>query len=396
VSPPEPPFTLGIEEEYLLVDRASGALISTAPESMLAECETHLEGQVTPEFLQSQIEVGTRVCSTLGQAQGELAHLRRTVAEVAERHGLAIVAASTHPFAHWGSQRPTTKARYETLARDLQGVGRRLIICGMHVHVGIGDDDLRIDLMSQVTYVLPHLLALSTSSPFWRGTNTGLMSYRIAVFDELPRTGLPEQFDSWGEYQRHVRVLVEAGLIEDASKLWWDVRPSQRFPTLEMRITDVCTRLEDGITIAALYRCWLRMLWRLRRNNQRWRRYAAMLINENRWLAQRYGSAKGLVDFGKGHIVPYAELLEEMLEIIAPDAQHFACEAEVKHARTILARGTSAHWQIATFEEARRAGASEAEALKAVVDMLIRESLSGLGGARAAPPPFDVAARDPT
>ncbi|HXQ68097.1 MAG TPA: carboxylate-amine ligase [Alphaproteobacteria bacterium] len=379
----EPPFTLGIEEEYLLVDRATGALISTAPESMLAECETHLEGQVTPEFLQSQIEVGTRVCSTLGQAQGELAHLRRTVAEVAERHGLAIVAASTHPFAHWGSQRPTTKARYETLARDLQGVGRRLIICGMHVHVGISDDDLRIDLMSQVTYVLPHLLALSTSSPFWRGTNTGLMSYRIAVFDELPRTGLPEQFDSWGEYQRHVRVLVDAGLIEDASKLWWDVRPSQRFPTLEMRITDVCTRLEDGIAIAALYRCWLRMLWRLRRNNQRWRRYAAMLINENRWLAQRYGCAKGLVDFGKGHIVPYAELLEEMLEIIAPDAAHFACEAEVKHARTILERGTSAHWQIATFEEARRAGASEAEALKAVVDMLIRESLSGLAGARS-------------
>lgn len=392
----EPAFTLGIEEEYLLVDRATGDLISTAPESMLAECETHLEGQVTPEFLQSQIEVGTRVCSTLGQAQGELAHLRRTVAEVAERHGLAIVAASTHPFAHWGSQRPTTKARYETLARDLQGVGRRLIICGMHVHVGIADDDLRIDLMSQVSYVLPHLLALSTSSPFWRGTNTGLMSYRVAVFDELPRTGLPEQFDSWGEYQRHVRVLVEAGLIEDASKLWWDVRPSQRFPTLEMRITDVCTRLEDGIAIAALYRCWLRMLWRLRRNNQRWRRYAAMLINENRWLAQRYGCAKGLVDFGKGHIVPYAELLEEMLEIIAPDAAHFACEAEVAHARTILARGTSAHWQIATFEEARRAGASEAEALKAVVDMLIRESLSGLGGARAAPPRFDVAARDPT
>ena len=392
----EPPFTLGIEEEYLLVDRSTGALISTAPESMLAECEAHLEGQVTPEFLQSQIEVGTRVCSTLGQAQGELAHLRRMVAEVAERHGLAIVAASTHPFAHWGSQRPTTKARYETLARDLQGVGRRLIICGMHVHVGIADDDLRIDLMSQVSYVLPHLLALSTSSPFWRGTNTGLMSYRIAVFDELPRTGLPEQFDSWGEYQRHVRVLVEAGLIEDASKLWWDVRPSERFPTLEMRITNVCTRLEDGITIAALYRCWLRMLWRLRRNNQRWRRYAAMLINENRWLAQRYGCAKGLVDFGKGHIVPYAELLEEMLEIIAPDAAHFACEAEVTHARTILARGTSAHWQIATFEEARRAGASEAEALKAVVDMLIRESLSGLGGARAAAPRFDVAGRDPT
>jgi len=381
VSVAEPPFTLGIEEEYLLVDRGTGALIDAAPETMLAECEALLEGQVTPEFLQSQIEVGTHVCATLGEARGELAHLRRTVAAVALHHGLAIVAASTHPFAHWASQRPTTKARYESLARDLQGVGRRLLICGMHVHVGIPDDDLRIDLMSQVSYVLPHLLALSTSSPFWRGINTGLMSYRVAVFDELPRTGLPEQFDSWGEYRRHVQVLVAAGLIEDASKLWWDVRPSARFPTLEMRITDVCTRLEDAIAIAALYRCWLRMLWRLRRNNQRWRRYAGMLIHENRWLAQRYGYAKGLVDFGKGEVVPYAALLEEMLEIIAPDAAHFACEAEVAHARTILARGTSAHWQIAAFEEALRGGATEAEALAAVVAMLARESLAGLAEA---------------
>ncbi len=380
----EPSFPLGIEEEYLLVDRGTADLISEAPPSMLAECEGLLEGQVMPEFLQSQIEVGTRICSTLAEARDELARLRRTVAEVAGRHGIAIIAASTHPFAHWGSQRPTSKARYESLARDLQGVGRRLIICGMHVHVGIPDDDLRIDLMSQVSYVLPHLLALSTSSPFWRGTNTGLMSYRLAVFDELPRTGLPEQFDSWGEYQRHVRVLVDAGLIDDASKLWWDVRPSARFPTLEMRITDMCTRLEDALAIAALYRCWLRMLWRLRRDNQRWRRYAAMLISENRWLAQRYGYAKGLVDFGKGHVVAYAELLEELLAIIAPDADHFGCLPEVAHARTILKRGTSAHWQIAAFEEARQKGASEAEALKAVVAMLMRETLSGLGAAAPA------------
>jgi carboxylate-amine ligase len=374
----EPPFSLGIEEEYLLVDRASRELISEAPPAMLAECEALLQGQVTPEFLQSQIEVGTRVCATLGEARDQLRHLRRTVAEVAGRHGLAIIAASTHPFAHWGSQRPTSKERYEMLARDLQGVARRLIICGMHVHVGIPDDDLRIDLLSQVTYILPHLLALSTSSPFWRGTDTGLKSYRIAVFSELPRTGTPEQFESWSEYQRHVRVLVNAGVIDDASKLWWDVRPSARFPTLEMRITDVCTRLEDAIAIAALYRCWLRMLWRLRRNNQRWRRYAAMLINENRWLAQRYGFEKGLVDFGKGHIVPYAELLEEIIEILAPDAAHFGCEAEVAHARTILARGTSAHWQVEAFEDARAGGATETDALKAVVDLLIRETLSGL------------------
>ena len=380
----EPPFTLGVEEEYLLVDRASRDLISEAPATMLPECEKLLAGRVAPEFLQSQIEVGTRVCTTLAEARDELAHLRTTVAEVAGRHGLAIIAASTHPFAIWDRQRPTSRERYETLARDLQGVARRLIICGMHVHVGIPDDDLRIDLMSQVTYILPHLLALSTSSPFWRGTNTGLMSYRIAVFDELPRTGLPEQFDSFGEYRRHVRVLVNAGLIEDATKLWWDVRPSARFPTLEMRITDMCTRLEDGIAIAALYRCWLRMLWRLKCENQRWRRYAAMLINENRWRAQRYGFAKGLVDFGKGQIVPYADLLEEILALIAPDAAHFGCEVEVAHARAILGRGTSAHWQLAAFELARAQGASEREALAAVVDMLIRETLAGLGAERAA------------
>jgi len=373
-----PPFTLGMEEEYLLVERQSRDLISEAPATMLAECEAHLKGQVSPEFLQSQIEVGTRVCATLGEARAELAHLRKTVAAVAARHGLAIIAASTHPFAQWHSQRPTSKERYVILARDLQGVARRLIICGMHVHVGIPDDDLRIDLMSQVTYILPHLLALSTSSPFWRGTNTGLMSYRIAVFSELPRTGLPEQFDSWGEYQRHVRVLVNAGIVEDASKLWWDVRPSARFPTLEMRITDICTRLDDAIAVAALYRCWLRMLWRLRRDNQRWRRYAAMLINENRWRAQRYGYDKGLVDFGKGTIVPYADLLEEIIAFVAPDAAHFGCEAEIAHARKIMARGTSAHLQIKAFEEAKAKGANESEALRAVVDMLINETLSGL------------------
>ncbi len=380
----EPPFTIGIEEEYLLVDRASRDLIKEAPPAMLAECEASLAGRVTPEFLQCQIEVGTGVCASLAEARSELGHLRATVAGVAARHGLAVVAASTHPFANWDGQRPTTKERYEMLARDLQGVARRLIICGMHVHVGIPDDDLRIDLMSQVSYVLPHFLALSTSSPFWRGINTGLMSYRVAVFDSLPRTGIPEQFDSWGEYQRHVRVLVEAGVLDDATKLWWDVRPSARFPTLEMRIADVCTRLEDGIAIAALYRCWLRMLWRLRRDNQRWRRYAAMLINENRWLAQRYGFAKGLVDFGKGKLVPYAELLEEILALLAPDAAHFGCEAEIAHARAILARGTSAHWQLAAFEGARARGASEREALEAVVDMLIGESLAGLEAGRRA------------
>jgi len=374
----EPPFTIGIEEEYFLVDRESGDMIREAPPTMLAECEALLEGQVTPEFLQSQIEVGTRVSDSLAAARDDLAHLRRTIARVAERHGLAIMAASTHPFAAWATQKHTEKERYDALAHDMQALARRLMINGMHVHVGIGDDDLRIDLMDQASYSLPHFLALSTSSPFWQGHNTGLMSYRIAVWDSMPRTGLPERFDSFGEYQRHLDVLIRTGRIEDATKVWWDLRPSHRFPTLEMRIADMCTRLEDAVCVAALNLCWLRLLYRLRLDNQRWRKYSAFLINENRWLAQRYGFDQGLIDFGKGKIVPYGELIEELIAMVAPDAEHFDCVAEVEHARTILERGTSAHWQLRTYDEARAGGAGEAEALKAVVEMLVRETLHGL------------------
>ena len=374
----EPSFTVGIEEEYLLVDADSRDLIHEAPPTMLPACEKALQGQVTPEFLQCQIEVGTRVCESIAEARNDLARLRKTVAGVARDHGLAMIAASTHPFATWGLQKRTHKERYEVIEQDLQDVVRRLMISGMHVHVAVEDDDLRIDIMNQVTYILPHLLALSTSSPFWEGHDTGLKSYRIAVWDEMPRTGLPAQFESYGEFDRHVRVLVSAGLIEDGTKLWWDVRPSVRFPTLEMRICDICTRLEDTVCIAALYRCWLRMLYRLRLNNQRWRRYEPMLINENRWRAQRYGVDRGLVDFGRGAVVPYADLLEEILDLVRDDAEHFGCVAEVEHAREVLARGTSAHRQVSTYAQACSEGASDEEALKAVVDMLIEDTMYGL------------------
>jgi carboxylate-amine ligase len=370
----EPEFSLGIEEEYFLVDRGTRDVVEDPPPAMLADCEALLAGQVGPEFLRSQIEVGTRVCTNLAEARADLCRLRSTVAEVAARHGMAPIAAATHPFARWDAQKTTERRRYADLQDDLQGVGRRLAICGLHVHIGLPDNELRIDLLNQATYFLPHLLALSTSSPFWRGDNTGLKSYRLAVFDELPRTGMPERFDSWGEYRRHVDVLTGAGLIGDATKLWWDLRPSERFPTLEMRITDSCTTMEDSLSIAALFRCLLRMLWRLKRENQRWRVYARMLIDENRWRAQRYGTDQGLVDFGRGAIVPYADLLEEILALIDQDARHFGCLAEVSHAREILARGTSAHRQLAVFDEALAAGATRAQALAAVVDWLIAET----------------------
>ena len=374
-------FTIGIEEEYLLVDPATGEVVDDPPQDILAECAAGIDdsiGNVMAEFMRAQVEVGTAVCHSIKEVREKLAKLRLGVASAANAHGLAPVAVSTHPSARWSTLHHTDKERYNLLAEDMQAVARRLLICGMHVHVGVDDDDLRIDLLGQVAYFLPHLLALSTSSPFWCGDNTGLMSYRLSVFNELPRTGLPEKFDSYGEYIRHVQVLVDAGVLKDGSMIWWDVRPHTIFPTLENRVADICTHMDDGITIAAMYACILSMLIRLRRTNQRWRHYSNMLIAENRWRAQRYGFEKGLVDFGRGEVVPYPELLEELLDLMRPDAERLDCVAEVEHAREILARGTSAHRQVAIYKDAIAAGASEQEALKLVVDWLVAETVRGL------------------
>ena len=371
----EPPLTIGVEEEYLLVDPVTREVATDPPPELFQQCEVSIRDLVRPEFMTSQIEVGTPVCHNIRQVRDELVMLRGTVAEVAQRFDLAPCAASTHPFSEWQDQKHTDKERYNILARDMQATARRLLICGMHVHVGIDDDELRIDLMNQVSYFLPHLLALSTSSPFWRGEDSGLKSYRLSVFDELPRTGLPERFDSYGEYQRHVAVLVDAGLLKDASMLWWDVRPSCRFQTLEMRITDVCPLIDDAVAIAALYVCLVRMLYRLRRENQRWREYAAMLIDENRWRAKRYGLDAGLVDFGLGQVVGFAELLEELFELTNEDAQALDCVNEVRHTRDIVQRGTSAHRQLARHMEVANQGGDPRAALEAVVDMLIAETV---------------------
>ena len=375
----EPSFTIGVEEEYLLVNCETRDLVTDMPESMIEDCEAEMEatGQVSPEFLRAQIEVGTKVCESIAEVRTELARMRNCVSKVAERHGCAPIAASTHPFARWLDQRHTDKARYDSLGRELQAAARRLLICGMHVHVGIEDEETRIDLMGQFAYFLPHLLALSCSSPFWEGENTGLKSFRLTVFDALPRTGMPETFASWADYARHIEVMVDAGLIEDGTKIWWDVRPSARYPTLETRVMDVCTRIEDAICLAAINVCLLRMLYRLRRSNQRWRTYARMLLMENRWRAMRYSFDEGLVDLGRGAIVPHSENLGELIELIRDDADALGCTAEVEHAWTILERGTSAHRQVATYERALGAGASQREALEAVVDMLVEESRVG-------------------
>ncbi len=378
-----PDFTIGIEEEYLLVDPATRDIARDPPADLVAQTEAALAargmpGQVSPEFLRAQIEVQTRVCTSVADARAQLVTLRRTVADVAGRHGLAPIAASTHPFAEWRGIGATDRERYRALERDLQGVGRRLVICGLHVHVGIADEELRVDLMNQAGYFLPHLLALSTSSPFWRGEDSGLASYRVAIFNELPRTGLPDHFESWGEYRRQVDRLVAAGLIDDASKLWWDIRPSARFPTLEMRVTDMCTSLDHAISIAALYRSLISMLWRLKTANQRWRIYPHMLVKENRWRAQRYGTDEGLVDFGKGQVVPMADLVEEMIALVRTDAERLGCLAEVENVRNILRDGTSAHRQRLAYAKAVAAGADKPQALAAVVDDLIAGTVAGL------------------
>lgn len=371
-----PSFTLGIEEEYLLVDIETRDLASNPPNELFAECEDRLPGLVKPEFLKSQIESNTRKCQNITEAREQLVELRTTVSDIANKFGLAPIAASTHPFSNWQSQSYTDNERYHVLAQDLQAVVRRLLICGMHVHVGIDDDELRIDLLNQAVYFLPHLLALSTSSPFWLGHDTGLKSYRLSVFNELPRTGIPNTFDSYAEYQRHVNILIQAGMIEDSSKLWWDIRPSANFPTLEMRIADVCTNLEDCLAIAAVFSCLLRMLHRLKSSNQRWRQYAPMLIAENRWRAQRYGTDEGLIDFGKGKLVGFEVLIDELLDMIGEDADALGCTNEANHIREIYRRGTSAHLQLATYNQAIGQKKSEQEALTGVVDMLIQETIS--------------------
>lgn len=374
----EPKFTLGVEEEYLLVDKETRGLAADPPKALLGECEEILGDQVTTELLRSQIEVGTKVCQNIQEVREDLSKLRRTIIDVAGRHGLAPIASSTHPFSRWSEQKHTRKERYDSLTAEMQGPARRLVICGMHVHVGINDDALRIDLMNQMAYFLPHLLALSCSSPFWEGRDTGLKSYRLTVFDALPRTGLPEKFQSFAEYQRHVDILINAGVLDDSTKIWWDLRPSGRFPTLETRIMDVCTRIDDAIALAALLCCIMRMLYRLRLANQRWRIYTTMLIQENRWRAMRYSFDEGLIDFAKGTIVPFEELLEEILELIADDAEALGCKSEVAGVRDILSRGTSAHRQLRAHELAIAAGKSSDEALQTVVDTLIEDTAEGL------------------
>ena len=370
-----PSLTLGIEEEYLIVDRESLDLVQKPDPAFFDACSAELGSQVTGEFLQCQVEVGTKPHMRVSDAAAELLTLRKGVAKCAQKFGYAPIAASTHPFAKWRSQHHTRKERYDALSNNLGQVVRRMLICGMHIHVGIDDEDERIDLMGQVSYFLPHLLALSTSSPFWEGDDTGLNSYRLTVFDALPRTGLPDPVESYGEYQRLVNALVNAGCIEDATRIWWDIRPSDKFPTLEQRITDICGTVAEAAAIAAAYQSLLLYFHRLKTKNQKWRRYPNTLILENRWQAQRHGVNGKLVDLGRGEMVAFADLTEELIALVSEEAKELACLPELESLRDIVKNGSAADRQRQVYNTALKNGLSQAEAVREVVQFLVEDYL---------------------
>ena len=375
----EPSFTIGIEEEYLLVDREGRDVAIDPPDEIFAACQAETgTGLVEAELLRSQIEAETRVCETVAEARDDLARLRRTISEVAMGYGLAPIAASTHPFAEWHLQHQTHKSRYDTLMRDMQTLARRLLICGMHVHVGIEDDELRVSLLNRFNAFLPLLLSLSTSSPFWQGEDTGLKSYRLTVFDNFPRSGLPELFNDYDDYRRHIEILQRAGVLEDATFIWWDLRISARYPTLETRIPDICTRLDDAVAIAALTQCILHYLYRMQRERTGVPVHARFLVNQNRWRAMRYGYDEGLVDFARAEVVPVADLLADIVEKVRPDADELGCSEELERVLEIPARGSSAHRQLAIYHDALGEGLEPKEALFRVVDWLVDETVAGL------------------
>ena len=372
------PLTLGVEEEYLLVCPETRKAVKNPPKGFMKACEAAIGPRVTPEFLRCQIEIATGVCRTVSQARSQIADLRGTIAKIAIDHDMRLMAASTHPFTPWKEQKPTQGERYAQLSVDMKGAIHRMMICGMHVHIGIENRDARIDVQNQMRYFLPHMLALTTSSPFWEGRQMGLQSYRLSVFDGMPRTGIPEPLNSYGEYDRLVNAIVNSGTIEDSSKIWWDIRPSNKFPTLEMRICDICTLVEDAMTVTAIYQSLARRLLRLKADNMKWRTYPAFLISENRWMAQRNGVEGSLIDFGKEEATPYPELLEELIAWISEDADALGCLQEVKNARRIIQRGTSAARQIVTYENHVADGVVKREALKSVVDQLVEETVRDL------------------
>ncbi len=366
----DPSLTLGIEEEYQVVDPETGELKSYITQ-ILEDGRITVEG-IQPELHQSVIEVGSSVCRTPAEIRQEVLRLRGDVMGLAAKDGLEILAAGTHPFSSWMDQEITPLERYLGVEQDLGDLARKNLIFGMHVHVGIEDPEFLIDAMKVSRYFLPHVLALSTSSPFWIGRHTGLKSYRSVQWRNFPRTGVPPTFEAYAEYEKIVRMLVKANAIPDASKIWWDIRPHHLYPTLEFRICDMCTRVDEAVCIAAIFQALVAKLWKLRRDNMSFRVYPLALIKENKWRAVRYGVEGNLLDLGQESERPARDVIHELVAWFLDDVlDDLGSREEVEYAFKILDEGTSADRQIATFE---RTGD-----LKAVVDQLVIETAEGVG-----------------
>jgi carboxylate-amine ligase len=366
---PTPTLNIGIEEEYQIIDPATRELRSYV-QRFLEHGQTVLPDQVRPEFLQSQVEAGTLICDNVKEARRELVRMRRSIWEMARREGLWVAAAGTHPFSSWAHQEVSPYGRYPELSRFLQDVGRRLLVFGLHVHIGIEDRALCIEVMNQIRSFLPLLLCLSTSSPFWHGRDTGLKSYRSVVFQNLPRTGIPQQFGSYADYHHYVDTLLNTGSIAEPTHIWWDVRPSEKFPTLEIRIPDMCARVEEALCLVALVQAISAKLVKLRMAHRTWPIHQKHLIDENKWRAIRYGIEGKLIDIDRAKEVPVPDLMEEMLKWLEDVIDELDSRAEIEYIHTILSQGTSADRQQAIYRETGD--------FRAVVEHVVEETREGL------------------
>jgi glutamate---cysteine ligase / carboxylate-amine ligase len=362
-------FTVGVEEEFQIVDPQTWELRSHVSE-LLASSSASLGEQIKPELHQSIVEVGTKICQNVPELQEEIFRIRRELTSAAERVGLAVAAAGTHPFSHWKDQILSPGVRYDSIVEELQQLARSLLIFGLHVHVAVPDRTAAIDLMNAARYFLPHLLAVSTSSPFWMGRDTGLKSYRTTIFRRFPRTGVPDHFGSWGEYESFVNLLIELHSIDDARKIWWDVRPHPTFGTLEFRVCDVPTRPEAAVMLGALTQAIVVKLYRLYQRNLGFRLYRRALIEENKWRAARWGLDGKLIDFGKRAEVPMRQLALELLEFVDDVLDELESREAVQYVHTVLREGTSADRQLAVYRETGD--------LKAVVQYVVDETRSSV------------------
>ncbi len=362
-------FSLGIEEEFQLIDPRTRGLRSHV-QPLIEKREGILKEQLKPELHQSVIEIGTDICRDIGEARREVVALRSNLATLARNNGLHIAAAGTHPFSHWKDQKITASPRYKEIVEDLQQVARANLIFGLHVHVGIKDREVAVHVMNQVRYFLPHILALSTNSPFWLGRNTGLKSYRAKIFERFPRTGIPDHFGSLAEFDNYVKLLVKTNCIDNGKKIWWDVRMHPFFDTLEFRICDMPMRVDETIALAALIQAVIAKLYGLLKRNLGFRHYRRLLLDENKWRAARYGIDGKLIDFGKQEEVDTVVLIGELLEFVDDVVDELGSRKEIEYIQEILRMGTGADRQLEVWQQSND--------LKTVVDHIVEETHLGL------------------